>query len=387
MTSETAPVIRKVASTSLIALFVLIIWLPTADTALNIDHSSAPVEKRELAEKPVPCLSWNFFLKFPREYEAYFNDHFGFRKWLIRSHSDVMVQWLGGVSSPQVMKGKEGWFFYTGGRIMEHCCRATIPFEHNQLVKWERIFIQRRDWLDSMGSRFLLVIVPNKHTIYAEHLPDWVTRVREKSRLDEFVEHMRKNTDLEILDLRGALTEAKKRVRLYFKTDSHWNDAGAVVAYREIMQHLSKWFPGAKALPESDFEFRRVKTRGGDLAMMLGQEHSIKEENIIARPKKARCAKKVEPGELLSLYQWKRSKEPVVMECGNAQIPRAVMLRDSMTIPLIPLMSEHFGRIVYIWDHVFEKSVFEHERPDVVIYAIGERTLVKDRFLEKQETP
>jgi hypothetical protein len=268
---------------------------------------------------------------------------------------------------------------------MEHCCRATIPFDRSQLESWERIFEQRRDWLSGLGSRFLLVVVPNKHTVYAEYLPDWVTRVREKSRLDEFVEYMRKNTDLEILDLRDALMKAKKRIRVYYKTDSHWNDAGALAAYEEIMQYLARWFPEAKALPESDFEVRRIKTRGGDLAMMLGQEHAIKEEDILARPKKTRRAKNVGPGELLSMYPWKKGKEPVVTECENAQIPRAVMLRDSMTVPLIPLMSEHFGRIVYIWDHVFEKSVIEHERPDVVIYAIGERTLVKDRFLEKQE--
>jgi hypothetical protein len=385
MTSEAAPGIRKVTSIGLIALFVSVIWLPTADSHLNLDHARAPVEKRALAKKPAANFTWDFFLKFPKKYEAYFNDHFGFRKMLIRTHSDITVQWLGGVSSPQVMKGKQGWFFYTGGRIMEHCCRATIPFDHDQLASWQRIFERRRDWLDRLGTRFLLVIVPNKHTVYAEYLPNWVTRVREKSRLDEFIEHMRKNTNLEILDLRNALMEAKKHIRVYYKTDSHWNDAGALIAYSEIMQRLSKWFPGAKALPESDFELHRVRTRGGDLAMMLGQERAIKEEDIVARPKRTRCAEKMSPGELLSMYPWKKGKEPVVTECKGAQIPRAVMLRDSMTVPLIPLMSEHFGRIVYIWDHIFEKSIIEHERPNVVIYAIGERTLVKDRFLEKQE--
>jgi hypothetical protein len=352
---------------------------------MYLDHARAPVEKRALVKKPEPSLTWDFFVRFPREYEAYFNDHFGFRKMLIRTHSDVTVQWLGGVSSPQVMKGKEGWFFYTGGRVLEHCCRATIPFDDGQLEQWKRILEQRREWLESIGSRFLLVIVPNKHTIYAEYLPNWVTRVGKKSRLDQFVDYMKESTNVEMLDLRNAMMAAKRRVRLYYKTDSHWNDAGAFVAYREIMQRLSKWFPEAEALPESGFDFRHVRKRGGDLAMMLGQERAIKEDDIVARPKKARRAKNAYPGELLSMYPWKTGKEPIVMECANAQIPRAVMLRDSMTVPLIPLMSEHFGRITYIWDHVFDESVIERERPDVLIYAIGERTLVKDRFLEKQE--
>jgi alginate O-acetyltransferase complex protein AlgJ len=385
MADKAAPGIRKVTGIGLTVLFLSVIWLPTADTCLDIDHSRAPVEKRALAQKPEPSLTWDFFLGLPRRYEAYFNDHFGFRKMLIRTHSDITVQWLGGVSSPEVMKGKDGWFFYTGGRVMEHCCRATMPFRPGRLLEWKQLLEHRRDWLESMGSRFLLVIVPNKHTVYAEYLPDWATRIGEKSRLDEFVEYMTKNTSIEILDLREALLEAKRRTRVYFKTDSHWNDAGAFTGYREIMGRLSEWFPGVQPLPESDFDFRRVETRGGDLAMMLGQERAIREENIIACPKKARRARNVGPGQLLSMYPWKKGKEPVVMECEGAGIPRAVMLRDSMTVPLIPLMSEHFGRIVYIWDHVFDKAIIRHEHPDVVIYAIGERTLVKDRFLEGQE--
>lgn len=385
MAGRATPGIRKVSGIGLIALFVSAIWLPTADTYLDIDHSRAPVEKRVLASKPEPSFTWDFFLGLPGKYEAYFNDHFGFRKMLIRTHSDFTVQWLGGVSSPEVMKGKDGWLFYTGGRVMEHCCRATIPFRPGRLLEWKQVLEHRRDWLESLGSRFLLVIVPNKHTVYSEYLPDWVTRVGEKSRLDEFVEYMARNTDIEILDLREALAEAKKSIRVYYKTDSHWNDAGALAAYREIMKLLSKWFPGAQPLPESDFDYRRLETRGGDLAMMLGQERAIKEEDIIVRPKKARRARKVDPGQLLSMYPWKKGKEPIVTECDDAKIPRAVMLRDSMTVPLIPLLSEHFGRIVYIWDHVFDEAVIRHERPDVVIYAIGERTLVKDRFLEGQE--
>ncbi len=380
MTGETAHHLRKARDIALIVLFVLLIYLPFADIVLDIDRTPAPMEKRRYAEKPDFDWRWETFLCFPRQYEAYFNDHFGYRNWLIRNYNNFQVQWLGTVPSPDVIKGKSDWLFYSGDRTLEFC-RATNPFTPEELDKWQGVIESRSEWLAQRGARYLVVIVPIKHTIYREYLPGWLVQVGEKTRLDQLIEHMRANSDAEILDLRPALFKAKERVRVYHRTDTHWNEEGAFAAYREIMRKLSEWFPGVSAMPESGFKHDCVEGRGGDLAVMLSQQKSLKEERLYVRPKNKLRARKVEPGEFHAKGPWTQETKPVVTECPGASIGRAVVFRDSLMNKLIPFLSEHFGRVVYLWHQEFGPEAIEREKPDVVIHEFGERVLMRTGFL------
>ena len=383
MSSRATDSIRKVADIALIFCFMIAVWLPLADEFFDLDKSKKPVEKRQLADRPKFRWHWGGFLNYPSEYEAYFNDHFGFRKWLINWHNRMKTKWLGEVSSRRMVKGKEGWYFFTGDKILEHCCRATEPFSQDELVQWQRKVEQWRDRLVKQEIPFLLVIVPNKHTVYSEYLPDWITRIGDKSRLEQLVDHLKKHSDIELLDLRDALLTAKKDGRLHHRTDTHWNDRGSYIAYREIMLRLGKWFENVEPKPKSDFRIRTVTGRGGDLAVLMGQERSVKEDRIIFQPKTARCARKVDPGQVMNMDRWTKDGEPVVTECPSGEIPRAVIFRDSYCNALIPFLSEHFGRVAYIWRHEFNPRIIEHEQPDVVIFEVLERMLT--RVLYKNE--
>jgi len=61
--------------------------------------------------------------------------------------------------------------------------------------------------------------------------------------------------------------------------------------------------------------------------------------------------------------------------CDKPGLPRAVMLRDSMAIALIPLLSENFSRIVYVSSRTLDRDLIEREKPDIVIEELVERSL------------
>jgi hypothetical protein len=65
-------------------------------------------------------------------------------------------------------------------------------------------------------------------------------------------------------------------------------------------------------------------------------------------------------------------------ESPGGEIPAAVMVRDSFAQQLHPYLSEHFQRIVYIWDWElrFYIPVIEKERPWIVIDEMAERSLL-----------
>ena len=59
----------------------------------------------------------------------------------------------------------------------------------------------------------------------------------------------------------------------------------------------------------------------------------------------------------------------------DPSLPRAVIFRDSFVSRLVPFLSEHFSRAVYLWQNDFDANAVEQERPDVVIQEIVGRHL------------
>src|SRR5262245_57932336 len=153
------------ADIALIGVFVCGITLPLIGLAFDLDASFAINENRVL--KTWPSWSWDraAMAEFPPKFEAYFNDHFGFRKRLIQGLSVAKVLGLGVSSNPDVIMGKDGWLFYAGDGSYDYY-RATKPFTPAELERWRQVFQQRHDWLAERGIRYLVFFAPNKETIY-----------------------------------------------------------------------------------------------------------------------------------------------------------------------------------------------------------------------------
>ena len=52
---------------------------------------------------------------------------------------------------------------------------------------------------------------------------------------------------------------------------------------------------------------------------------------------------------------------------GPPGAPRALIFRDSFGSAMIPFLSEHFSRAVYVWQNDFDTALAADERPAVVI--------------------
>ena len=59
-------------------------------------------------------------------------------------------------------------------------------------------------------------------------------------------------------------------------------------------------------------------------------------------------------------------------EIDDPSLPRAVIFRDSFSSRLVPFLSEHFSRAVYLWQNDFDANVVSEEHPDLVIQEILE---------------
>lgn len=342
--------LRACTDSLLLAVFLATICLP-----LVADVKTEESEKRKRAE--LPKLELATVTGYPRKFDAWFNDRFGFRGLLIRTHNHLKVKALGISPVPGVIVGSDGWLYYNadkagdGVSIRDH--RGLVAFTPKQLETSVAVLEKQKAWLDERGIAFAVVVCPNKETIYPEHLPRSLAPVGPTTRLDQLMDRMRRHPELPVVDPRPALLETKGTHPVYYLTDTHWNNLGGFVAYREIMRVLERQRPELAPLGLEDFDVEELPwAGGGDLAVMITMKGHANDIRLELRPK----------------------PEATV---GRPKLGTALVFGDSFLWGFHPYLERHFGK-VEVREGSFSYEEIEKVRPDVVIVEVVER--YQERF-------
>ena len=200
----------------LIGLFTAMLWLPALDAFCHIDWTRPRNENRAMAVFPKPPTGWHGLQVYVGGLEAYFNDHFGFRKCLVQWNYKFRAKVFKDKNTRDVLIGKNGWLFYAAGDAIDHYS-GLLQFTPQQLHDWQVLLERRRDWLARRGIAYLFVVTPDKHTIYPEELPDWVVKVHPQTKLDQFIAYMHEHSAVPILDLREVVRNAKEIASYLFE--------------------------------------------------------------------------------------------------------------------------------------------------------------------------
>jgi alginate O-acetyltransferase complex protein AlgJ len=356
-----------------IVVFLFVLALPPIGTALGVARATADLENRTLASFPHLDGTWTAWRNFPDAFTAYFADSFAFRPMLVHWQAVTRLKLFDVSPSRAVIKGRDGWWFYADDGAMDDYAKAP-PFTADELEQWRRTLQDTTDWLRARGIAYLFVIAPDKHQIYPEYMPATIRRAL-PSRTDQLIAHLAAHSTVPVLDLRPALLQRKPIERLYHRTDTHWNDRGAYVAYTAIMSSLAPLvsltsstgaLPALRFAPRDAFDAGDVRQDGLDLARTMGLSEVLAEDDLVLAPRRPRAATIVEP----------LKPEPhgiearLVTELPDASKPRAIVFRDSFGSGLIPFLSEHFRRAVYLWQNNLDPKVIAAEHPDVVIQEL-----------------
>jgi len=333
----------------LIIAFIIVLWIPAIDMLIKISPKTENTENRKLAEKPKFQL--NSISEFQKQYLSYFNDNFGLRNHFIKLNSLIKIILFNISPLENVIIGKDDWLFYREGM---GSYQGTDLFSEEELNKFKNNIEEEAKWLKDKGIFFLLVICPDKQTIYSEYLPSSIKKFGSKTRFDQIIDLFKDNSDIKILDLREVLRKNKTKYTLYYKTDTHWNNYGVALAYEEISRILHQNFQEITPLKMSDLDFYIEGSKGRDLAMMLSMQNQFNDEFISMSIKKSFLSKK---------------------------LPSLVFFHDSFGydkfVPPVPnklyqLFLANFERIITQNDE-FDYDLVEKEKPTVVVHEVLER--------------
>jgi len=355
--------------------FALLIATPAVAHVFQESSSIRKVELRSPARFPATPARLTDLATYPEQLEAYVNDHFGLRSPLVFLHSAARLA-FGESGSSRVVVGKDGWLFYDTSNVVQQA-RGADQFTNSELSHFVAVFRKRAQLLRQRGIPMLLVIAPNKHTIYRQFLPDHVTTVSEVTRMDQLVEALDAAGDVDYVDLRQAMQEAALTDRVYHKTDSHWNAIGAFHAYQEIMGHVQRLFPGTRILDERDFTREHETIKGKDLANMLNLQSLLTEESVALRPTSREQLAFGRTG----AQTW------IGLESSNPL--NVLIIMDSYGLRLFPYLSRSFQRLYRTRSEhlIMPMWMVKEVEPDLVIYEIVERRLNERPSMGRDSRP
>ena len=344
-----------------VIIFLTVLCIAPSDSIFQYLPHSKNEENRQLAEKP----KFDNTRQFKNDLEEYLKDHFKLKQLFTYLDAWVTLTFFKTSSQSQnVVLGKHQHMFPGTSPVMDDYRRLT-SFSNQELQTIYTNLIERKVWLAKQNIPFLLVIAPMKQTVYEEYMGNGFVKGIGESRTTQLTNFLKSKSDLEVLDLRPALLKAKvdSESDLFYKYDMHWNQLGAYFGYQEIMKWVNTIDSTIRISNLTDFKIDTSFLANGDMAKSLLLHNKLQKRELRFSLIDSTSKRKYD------YYQGLINGEKWIVEGGEK---RLLMFRDSYGVQLIPFLSNHFEKSVFIWDQIFDSGLILREKPDFVIQEVAE---------------
>ena len=257
----------------------------------------------------------------------------------------------------------DDWFVFTGEFSIPDY-QNSKPFTDTQLEKIYSNLELLENYTNEKGMSLLIIVPPNKNTIYPEYVPGEIPVLGDTSRLDQVINYQAENGGVEILDFRALFKDAKQNQRIYYSTDTHWNNSGSFLAYQKIITELSKKYPELVPLDITEFE-ESDSNRLGDISEITGLELKEMRTYLTPRDELAAC-----------LQEEERGQYRIYTNTDNS-MPELFVYHDSFGVYLKTYLPYNFSKSTFMHhlDGALSFSDIKEIDADIVIIEFTERFL------------
>lgn len=312
-----------------------------------------------------PSVGRTRYVDFSKEFDKYYNDRVPFRNQLIELRNRICYYVFKDTLSDQVVIGKDGWLFLKdkiqGDTIADYNGEHVLSDE--ELLEIAVNLEKCKEYLQSKGIEFVVMIAPNKARVYSEYLPDYLGEGAAVYPAQQIVDYIRSNTDIKIVYDYNNLMEAKAECELYHKADTHWNNAGAYVGAQSLLSELGTEFP---RLQDGQINIELINSDEVDLADMLHMKNDFAKSEID-----------------YSIIGYEDNNATIVQDKFNGVIEyesladddRTIyMCRDSFATNMGPYIASQFKRTYMRHYDTYTNSDIDSVNPDIFVLESVERT-------------
>lgn len=348
----------------LIVCFLILLLVPLLCFSWE-DGGISEQENRTLAKAP-SLLS---VLQNPDEeipqLEEYLNDHIGMREEMLHLNQKLnsMLDFNDVQRNPQyiLIKGKEGHFYYATDVLIWKYQGKYHP-QKERMEEFTKGLNHIDSWLKRQGIMPVLLVFPDKESVYPEYYTDTIFRGEGQPYLEEFLKEVKTRTSLKVLSAKEAMEKEKDKHLLYNKRFdiTHHNEYGAFCSYQYLMKEL-----GLPAYEETDYQIQMVE-KDGDFVPEFSPLFSEKASLL--------SSEKLQDGGL-------SQKLSTCFATGNEQLPVLLAFRDSYfgygKETMLKFLPESFSQtITFHYRDLCElKNSVAAFSPDYVILSCAEREI------------
>lgn len=235
---------QKIQNFIILVVFLSSIALLSIFGMVLPKNSNDALEKYRISQLPKKPEDLSQWLKLPKEINAYYANHFGYRFPLLSLYRHLKFV-LGDAPLKTALFGNApGWIFYkskTDGDIIGDY-RNINSYSPKQLQSIVSRLLAKQKFLAQQGVKFLYVIAPSKHYIYPEYLPAYIKSLEKENKIEQLVSELKKHPKFNFVYLTPLLQQVKYEQLLYYKGDTHWNSLGANIAQYEIAKEIKQLF-------------------------------------------------------------------------------------------------------------------------------------------------
>lgn len=250
-----------------IVLFMSFLVLPTA-LFLAIGTSTKNTENRVTSEFP------KFENKTIDEYisslDSFYSDNIPYKSDIVNFQKKFKIKLFNEIDDPKVIIGKDEWLFYKGddGISSINDFMGVTKFSDDELNLHVDIFKSLEEECSKRGIKLVVLIGPNKSSIYGNKMPDKYEIIDNLNASRQLADALT-NEGIYALYPHEELKQSADYYT-YYKYDTHWNDVGSFIVSQLVLDRLC-----LDSVSLNEVNISEYSRNGGDLANMLAMSNDF----------------------------------------------------------------------------------------------------------------
>lgn len=350
----------KLSNRVLIIGFMILLLIPNIVIVLQ-DHAIDPRLEFN-PKKPKEIVT---------KFKNFYTENFGLKAELFSLYKTIKTKALKDDVLPnRVVAGKEEWYFLGNhyNNVLDDSFGNKAISNYELFLIFEKISHLKKS-LQKRGIDLILVVPPNKHSIYGENLPFQLSK--NPTVLSQLKSHLKKTIDFEIFDLSSAISGQKNEHQMYYRSNTHWTDIGAFYGYNKTMEIIeNKTQTIYPKVTLADYDPILMPIKEADITKMI--QLDVKEKVIYLQKKTPEKGMFIQTDGIYIQFKNARGKK------------KLLMYKDSFANAMIPFFNESFAEAWYTTVYNIDYDFIDRIKPDVVVIEIVERNLIYNLINSKK---
>ncbi len=244
--------IKKQSRIDIIFLLIFFFLLFIPMSKINQEKISKEENRTLAVYKPLikhAKINYNF----GKNYDKWFSDRFCLRKNIIEW--EKLLTFIINVNPTGGMIDKQTGFQYMDWEF-RHYNISTIKKNFEYINKLN-------DFCNQNQIKLYILITPQKSDIYPPATTNYIINTENHNKFISYIQELNKKNELKIIYPLDELKTATSDNFMFFKTEHHWTDDAAFIAYKTLMKEIRKDYPFIKEVNKDDYDlFYSKKVRG-----------------------------------------------------------------------------------------------------------------------------